>query len=195
MSTTRRDVTTLLQLVGDGDRPARDALFRVVEAQLRKRAKARMRQERPGHILQTTVLIDDAFVKLVGARAMTWQNRSQFYRCAAQVMREILVDEARRRAVEKRGGGQRPVSLNHVADPVARRGLDPLTLLAVHEALNKLTLKLPELMQIVELHVFGGWQLREIAEEILHLPYGTIKRKWHLAKAMLHREIGGTDDA
>lgn len=195
MSTPGNDVTALLHLVGNGDRPARDALFRLVEAELRMRAKARMNHERSGHNLQTTILIDDAFVKLIGERSMTWQNRSQFYRCAAQVMREILVDESRRRAAEKRGGGQRLVSLDDVADPLAR-GLDPPTLLAVHQALNKLAAAFPELMQIVELHVFGGWKLKQIAEEILRLPYGIIKRKWRMAKAMLHREMNGdTDDA
>lgn len=193
MPTAQKDVTALLHLVGNGDRPAADALFRLVEADLRKRAKARMSHERPGHLLQTTVLIDDAFVKLIGARTMTWENRAQFYRCAAQVMREILVDEARRSAAEKRGGGQRLVSLDHVAAPIARRGLDPVTLLAVHEALNNLAATLPELTQIVELHVFGGRPLKQIADEILRLPYGIVKRKWQLAKAMLHREM--YDDA
>jgi RNA polymerase sigma factor (TIGR02999 family) len=187
----KNDVTTLLQLASGGDRQAQDDLFRLVEGELRKRAKARMSHERPGHLLQTTLLIDEAFVKLVGNRGANWQNRSHFYRCAAKVMRTILVDDARRRAAGKRGAGNRSVSLDDVPDAVAGPGLDPVTLLGIHEALNNLAVTDPELIPIVELHLFGGWDLKDIAQDVLHLPYGIVKRRWRMAKALLHRQISG----
>jgi RNA polymerase sigma factor (TIGR02999 family) len=190
------DVTTLLGLAVHGDQFAQSELFRRVESVLRKLAKARLRHEQPAHNLQTTVLVDEAFMKLVGDQEMIWENRAQFYCCAAKVMRQILVDDARRRAAKRRGGGERAVPLDTVPEPVERRALDPFTLLALHEALTKLAGAYPDLIQIVELHHFGGWDLQQIAEEILHLPYVTVKRRWQRAKAILHRALsGGADDA
>jgi RNA polymerase sigma factor (TIGR02999 family) len=189
------DVTALLHLAGGGDPEARNALFRLVESELRRRAHARLKRERPGHDLQTTVLIDEAFLKLVGTADLRWEDRSQFYCCAAQVMRQLLVDYARKRDAEFRGGGIAPAPLDQVTPPVDRKTLDPLTLLALDEALTKLTAEHPDLMQVVELHHFGGWELKDIAEKVLHRPYGVVKRQWRLAKALLHREIsGGSDD-
>jgi RNA polymerase sigma-70 factor (ECF subfamily) len=194
MSVLKPDVTTLLGLAAHGDRQAQDELFRQVERELRSRAHARLRRERAQHDLQTTALVDDAFLKLVGDRQMAWENRSQFYCCAARVMRQILVDDARLRAAQKRGGGERPARLHRSADLVDRTCADPLTVLALHEALTKLAEQYPELIQIVELHHFGGWDLKDIAEDILHLPYIAVRRRWAMAKALLHREIGGGDD-
>ena len=122
------DVTTLLGLANRGDEAAKEALYRLVEAELRKRAHARLRQERPPHGLQTTVLVDDAFLKLIGGQNLTWENRAQFYCLAAKVMRQVLVDEARHRAAVKRGGAV-PVPLDSVPDPVDHAAADPLTLL------------------------------------------------------------------
>jgi RNA polymerase sigma factor (TIGR02999 family) len=196
MSRPPTDVTTLLGLASRGDRQAQEELFRLVEGELRTRAKALLRRERPTPSLQTTVLVDEAFVRLVADRDQSWENRSGFYCCAAKVMREIIVDEARRRAAEKRGGGEPPVSLDGVPDLVDWRSVDPLSLLVLHEALGNLAGPYPQLVQIVELHHFGGWQLKDIADEILHIPYPTVKRRWQKAKALLHREIsGGAHDA
>jgi RNA polymerase sigma factor (TIGR02999 family) len=195
MSRPATDVTTLLARAGRGDRQAQDELFRLVEAELRQRAKALLRRERPTANLQTTVLVDEAFVRLVGDPDRNWENRSRFYSCAAKVMRDILVDEARRRAAEKRGGGEAPAPLDRIPDLVDWRSVDPLGLLALHDALGKLAGPYPQLVQIVELHHFGGWQLKQIAADILHIPYPTAKRWWQKAKALLHREIsGGTND-
>jgi RNA polymerase sigma factor (TIGR02999 family) len=191
MSRPPTDVTTLLGLATRGDRQAQEQLFRLVEAELRTRAKALLRRERPTPNLQTTVLVDEAFVRLVADSEQNWENRSRFYCCAAKVMREIIVDEARRRAAEKRGGGELPAPLDGVPDLVDWRSVDPLSLLVLHEALGNLAGPYPQLVQIVELHHFGGWQLKEIAEEILHVPYPTVKRWWQKAKALLHREISG----
>jgi RNA polymerase sigma factor (TIGR02999 family) len=194
MSAPQTDVTTLLGLAAQGDRHAQDKLFRELEKELRSRARARLRRERSPHDLQTTALVDEAFVKLVGDREMTWEDRSQFYCCAARVMRRILVDDARQRNAQKRDDGKRPAALHRVPDPVDRSSPDPLTLLALNEALTKLAKLYPELMQIVELHHFGGWDLKEIADDILHVPYITVKRKWAKAIALLHREMSGGDD-
>src|SRR5262249_5369675 len=138
MPTPRPDVTTLLCLAGGGDRHAQEELFRLVEGELRRRAKAYMRNERPGHDLQTTVLVDEAFVRLVGEDNMTWENRSQFYALAAKVMRQMLVDDARQRAACKRGGGDQPVPLDRVPELADRTATDPLTVLALDESLTRL---------------------------------------------------------
>ena len=191
-----QDVTTLLRLASGGDRQAKNELFRLVEGELRRTAQASLSQERPGHSLQTTVLIDEAFQRLVGGPGRTWEDRAQFYRCAARAMREILVDHARQRAAGKRGGGARPGSLDQVPEPADRKPLDPLTLLALHEALDKLAVTNPEYSQIVELHHFGGWELKQIAEEVLSVSYKTVKRRWRMAKVLLYRELcGDADDA
>jgi RNA polymerase sigma factor (TIGR02999 family) len=196
MSTPATDVTALLGLASRGDRQAQEELFRLVEGELRQRAKAALRRERPTASLQTTVLVDEAFVRLVGDSDQTWENRSCFYRCAARVMRETIIDEARRRSAAKRGGGETPAALDGFPDLVDWTCVDPLRLLVLHEALTNLAGPYPELVQVVELHHFGGWQLKEIADEILHVPYPTVKRWWQKAKALLHREIsGGADEA
>src|SRR5271170_6841319 len=111
-------ITALLSLAARGDKSAQEELFRLVEGHLRRQARAYMRQAQPTHLLQTTVLIDEAFVKLVGDQEILWENRSHFYCFAARVMRQFLVDEARQRGADKRGGGVPPLPLQSVADPV-----------------------------------------------------------------------------
>lgn len=194
MSTPQPDITTLLVQAGRGDRQAQADLFRLVEGELRKRAKARMRREGTPSNLQTTVLVDEAFLRLVGDQHLNWESRSQFYGFAARVMRAILVDDARQRQADKRGGGDRPAPLDRVAEPAAAADADPLTLLALDEALTRLGESSPELLQVVELHHFGGWDLKQIAEDILHVPYVTVKRRWQKARALLHRDLSGGDD-
>jgi RNA polymerase sigma factor (TIGR02999 family) len=194
MSLSELDVTTLLTLANQGDAQAKAALYRLVEGELRKRAHARMRHERPPHELQTTVLVDEAFVELVGDQNVKWQNRAQFYCRAARVMRELMVDEARRRTAEKRGGGIQPAQLDGIAEPIDWTAEDPFTVLALQEALTGLASSDPELAQIVDLHHFGGWDLKQIAEVILHIPYTTVKRRWLKARALLYRALSGGDD-
>jgi RNA polymerase sigma factor (TIGR02999 family) len=196
MTPPQPDVTTLLGLAGRGDARAKEALFRLVEAELRRCAAGHMRRERHPHDLQTTVLVDDAFLRLVGNRGVTWESRSQFYCLAAKAMRQILVDEARRAAAQKRGGGARTVQLEQAPEPAALGSIDPLTRLALDEALTELARTHPELEQIVELHHFGGWDLKQIADDVLHVPYPTVKKWWTRAKARLHRALyGNTEDA
>jgi DNA-directed RNA polymerase specialized sigma24 family protein len=106
-------------------------------------------------------------------------------------MRQMLVDDARQRAAAKRGGGEQPTPLNSIPEPANRADSDPLTLLALHEALTRLAEEYPELVQVVELHHFAGWELKQIAKDVLNVPYSTIKRRWQRALALLHREING----
>jgi RNA polymerase sigma factor (TIGR02999 family) len=194
MSPAEPDVTTLLGLANQGDARAQAALYRLVEGELRRHAQARLRHERPPHELQTTMLVDDVFIKLVGDQSLTWQNRAQFYCLAARVMRELLVDEARRRTADKRGGGAAPADLDGMAEPVDRAATDPATVLALQEALTALAATEPDLAQIVDLHHFGGWDLKQIADDILHTPYTTVKRRWQKARALLYRALSGGDD-
>jgi RNA polymerase sigma factor (TIGR02999 family) len=189
MSPPPSDVTRLLRLVSSGNQQARDELFRLVQDELRKRAHVYLRQERKDPSLQTTVLIDDVFLKLTADQAIDWQDRAQFYRLAARVMRQLLVDRARERDAQRRGGGVQPAPLDQVAEPLAGRASPPLSLLIVDEALTKLAQTDPELAEMVELHHFGGWELKQIAEDILHIPYKQAKTRWQLAKAWLRREL------
>lgn len=183
------DVTTLLRLAGAGDRQACAELFRQVEGELRQRAHAYLRRERPDQGLQTTVLIDDVFLKLVGNPNTSWQDRAQFYRFAARAMRQLLIDHARQRNARDRGGGAGPAPLDQVPEPGAEAACDPLDLLALDEALTKLAAANPDLAEIVELHHFGGWDLKQIAEEILRVSYKRAKTRWQLARAWLRREL------
>jgi RNA polymerase sigma factor (TIGR02999 family) len=194
MSAAWSDITALLGLASRGDREAQAELYVRVEAELRRRARAELRHETPTPTVQTTVLVNDAFLRLVGDPDVSWADRSEFYCCAARVMRMLLVDAARRRLAERRGGGSRPAPLDDIAEPVDRRSPDPHHLVALHEALDKLAGPYPELIQLVELHYFNGWELKQIAQDILHVPYVTVKRRWARAKALLYRELAGGDD-
>jgi RNA polymerase sigma factor (TIGR02999 family) len=196
MQSPQPDITTLLRLAAEGQQEAREELFHLVQGELRRQAKARLRREQLAHNLQTTVLVNEAFVQLVGDQKIGWESRTQFFCFAAKVMRQTLVDEARHRAAGKRGAGMPPIPLERVADLTDRRGPDPLTLLAVHEALDKLAEQSPELVKVVELRYFGGWELKQIAQDVLGVPYPTVKKWWQRAKALLHRELSkGDEDA
>jgi RNA polymerase sigma-70 factor, ECF subfamily len=186
MPTPQPDVTTLLCLAKDGDKCAQDELFRLVEAELRRRAKACLRRERPSHDLQTTVLVDDAFVQLIRSNNVTWENRSHFYATAAKAMRQILVDYARQRAAAKRGGGDQPIPLDHVPEPFVWNPSDPLVVLPVDEALTKLAEHYPELVQVVVYHLFAGLDLKQIAS-IQGVPYSKVKHRWQRALAHLRQ--------
>jgi RNA polymerase sigma-70 factor (ECF subfamily) len=188
MATLQPDVTTLLCLAGGGDKHAQDELFRLVEAELRRRAKAYLRRERPGQDLQTTVLVDDAFVHLIGDKDVSWENRSHFYASAAKAMRRILVDYARQRAAAKRGGDDYHVPLDNVPQPASRAPLDPLFELALDEAATRLAEHHPELIQVFELHYCAGWNLKQTAE-ILGIPYSTVKQRWERVRGHLHDEM------
>jgi RNA polymerase sigma factor (TIGR02999 family) len=179
------EVTQLLIDWRNGDRSAVDKLMPIVYGELRRLARHYMDRERPGHTLQTTALVNEAYCKLLDHRQIQWQNRTHFFAIAAQVMRRLLVDHARTRRYAKRGGGARAVPLDEVALVTEERAD---VVLAVDAALSQLaTLDLRK-SQIVELRYFGGLTTEETADVLGVAPI-TIKREWLKAKAWLQREL------
>ena len=179
------DVTQLLIAWTNGDQAARDQLMSVVYEELHRLARRYMRRESPGHTLQTSALVNEAFLRLVDQRNVHWQNRSHFFGIAAQMMRRILVDYARGRKYAKRGGGARALSLDEGLIVSEERSAE---VVAVHEALEELAKFDPRKSQIVELRFFGGLTIDETAE-VLGVSPGTIMSDWTMAKAWLRREI------
>jgi RNA polymerase sigma factor (TIGR02999 family) len=157
----------------------------LVYDQLRKLARAYMARERVGKTLQATALVNEAYVRLMKEKAHVWQNRAHFCAIAAGAMREILVERARARAAQKRGGSRVRVSLENVR--AANEGT-PVDLLALHEALERLAKQDSQLARIVELRFFGGLTVEEVAES-LDISPATVKRAWSMAKAWLKREM------
>jgi len=178
-------VTQLLLQASAGDQQAVDALFERVYGELRGLAKNYLRDERPDHTLQATALVHEAYVRLVGSDQIEWQNRAQFFSIAAQVMRHILVDHARRYSADKRGSGERKLSLDEAISFAAERDVN---LVALDEALKALTLLDEEQSRIVELRFFGGLSIKEIAS-VLDISETTVSRKWNTAKLWLHDQI------
>ena len=184
-STSRNDVTELLVAWSNGNQAARDQLMGVVYDELHRLARRYMRRESPDHTLQTSALLNEAFLRLVDQKNVHWQNRAHFFAIAAQMMRRILVDYARSRNYEKRGGGARALSLDEGLIVSDARNEEVVN---VHEALERLTEFDPRKGQIVELRFFGGLSIEETAE-VLGVSPGTIMRDWTLAKAWLRREL------
>lgn len=181
------DVTDLLVDWGNGNEAALSQLMPLVYEELHRLAARQIRKESPGHTLQTTVLVNEAYLRLIDQSRVRWQNRAQFFGIAAQLMRRILVDHARKRRYLKRGGGAETVELEEAAAVSPERSAE---VVAVDDALNNLATLDPRKSQIVELRFFGGLSIEETAE-ILKVSPGTIMREWTLAKAWLHREISG----
>ena len=181
----RTDVTDLLVDLGRGDQDALNKLMPLVYDELRKLAGRHLRHERPGHTLQTTALVHEAYLKLVDQKNANWQSRVQFFAAAAQVMRHILVDYARSRRAFKRGGGYCRLSLDEAVLSSEEKDADLLTL---NEALDGLAAIDPQQSRVVELRVFGGLTVEETAEALGVSPR-TVKRDWSMAKAWLHRQI------
>jgi RNA polymerase sigma-70 factor (ECF subfamily) len=178
-------VTGLLAAWSDGDRSALEKLLPLAERELHQIAHRYMSRENPGHTLQTTALVNEAYLRLVGQKRTQWRNRAQFFAIAAQIMRRILVNHARDRAAGKRGSGAPEISLDEVAVVSDERTVE---LLALDDALDALT-KLDERKgQIVELRYFGGLNVEEIAE-VLSLHPDTVTREWTRSKAFLRREL------
>ena len=178
-------ITQLLERWSGGDSSALDELTPLVYAELRQVAAAYLRRERPGHTLQATALVNEAYVRLVGQRRGRWQGRKHFYGIAARLMRQVLVEHARRHGAEKRGGGRSAVTLGH-AEEVA--GAPEVDVLAVHEALERLAAFDPQQARIVELRFFGGLSIGEAAEA-LGVGHATVEREWGLARAWLRKEL------
>jgi RNA polymerase sigma factor (TIGR02999 family) len=178
------DVTGLLHDWQRGDAAALDRLLPLVYDELRRVARARLRAERPGHSLQATALVHEAYLRLVGAGA-TPRNRTHLFAMAARLMRQILVDHARRRDARKRGGSVTMIALDEAvpAPPVAT-----VDLLALDEALTELTALDPRLCQVVELKFFAGLNIDEMAEALRVSP-ATIERDWTVSRAWLHQRL------
>jgi RNA polymerase sigma factor (TIGR02999 family) len=183
-----RQVTGLLRAWSDGDGPALEQLIPLVEAELRRLARAYMARERRGHTLQTTALVNEAFVRLVDARTVRWQDRAHFVGIAARLMRRVLVDHARSRGYQKRGGGAVRVTLTEDLAVVAKPAVD---LIALDRALERLAADDRRKARVVELRFFGGLSVEETAE-VLHVSSDTVKRDWRLAKLWLLRDLEGT---
>ena len=185
------DVSNLLRAWSGGDQNALEALAPVVYDELHRLARHYMRRERPGHSLQTTALVNEAYMRLVDYKRMRWQNRAHFFAVSAQLMRRILVDHARRHNL-KRGAGAQQVSLEEAAAVGAGKTTD---LVALDDALIALARLDPRKVQVVEMRFFGGLSVEETAE-VLKVSPVTVIRDWSTAKAWLYRELtGGTDDA
>jgi RNA polymerase sigma-70 factor (ECF subfamily) len=180
------EVSDLLADWGNGDQTALDRLIPLVYDELRHMAHRYMARESPAHTLQTTGLVNDAYLRLVDQKRTRWQNRGQFFGIAARLMRRVLVDHARSHAYEKRGGGAVHVPLDEGTMLSPERAAD---VLALDEALNQLTTIDPRKCQIVELRYFGGFTVEETAS-LLEISDVTVMRDWSLAKAWLRREIG-----
>jgi RNA polymerase sigma-70 factor, ECF subfamily len=180
-----RNITQLLAAWSAGDKAALDALIPIVYDELRRQASRYLRRERPGHTLQTTALINEAYLRLVDQKSMRWQNRAQFFGIAAQLMRRILVDHARAKHRAKRGGSDVRVSLTDATSITKDPDLD---LVELDEALTRLAEIDPQQSKIVELRFFSGLNVEETAAA-LNISAATVKRDWSIAKAWLHREI------
>jgi RNA polymerase sigma factor (TIGR02999 family) len=184
MSSPCNDVTELLRRWGQGDRRALDELMPLIYRELHKLAKRYMTRQEDGHTLQTTALIHEAYLKLGGA-GKDWQNRDHFFGVAAKAMRHVLVDSARARSAEKRGGEVRIAQLDEGANVAAGRAAE---LIALDDALTSLAAQHPRQAEVVELRYFGGLSVEETAKT-LNMSVETVARDWRFAKAFLRSSL------
>lgn len=183
-ATSPQEISQLLERSSNGNKEALDELMPMVYEELRRLARHYMRRERAGHTLQTTALVNEAYVRLVGYK-MDWQSRAHFIAIAAQAMRRILVERARKHGSLKRGGDAQKVSLDDAATVSPQRVEE---MLAVENALTSLEELDPRRGRIVELRFYGGLNVDETAQ-VLGISTPTVKREWRAAKAWLHRSI------
>ena len=185
------NVTRLLLDWGSGNQQALEELLPLIYNELRHLAHNSLYRERPGHTLQTTALVHEAYLKLIDQRDARWQNRAHFFAIAAQAMRRILIDSARKHAAVKRGRGGEKISL----DEAAGISLEPDTnLLALDEALTALAEIDPQQSRIVETRYFGGLTIEETAE-VMKLSPATVKREWTMARAWLYQALAGSRES
>jgi RNA polymerase sigma factor (TIGR02999 family) len=189
MSAATHEVTKLLKAWSDGDESALDKLMPLVHDELHRLARQHMRREKPGHILQTSALVNEAYLRLVDASQIHWQNRAHFFGIAARLMRRILVDDARRRHFDKRGGQMIQVALDEVMSVPQEQAAN---IVALDDALQTLATIDPRQSEIVELRFFGGMSIEETAE-FLHVSPGTVMRDWTFARAWLRKEMVGEE--
>ena len=185
MASESHDVTKLLRDWGNGNQSAADQLMPLVYDELRRLAHRYIRREKPGHTLQTSALVNEAYVRLVDQSKIQWESRSHFFGIAACLMRRILVDQARRRNFTKRGGGAIRVSLNE-GNAIAHE--QSASVMALDDALKTLEQIDPRKSRIVELRFFGGMSIEETAEALKVSP-GTVMREWTFARAWLRKEM------
>jgi RNA polymerase sigma-70 factor, ECF subfamily len=178
-------VTTLLLAWGDGDEAALEQLVPLVHRELRRLAQRAMAGERADHTLQPTALVNEVYLRLVDMKSFRWNDRMHFFALSARLMRRILVDIARSRRYQKRGGGAPTVCLDHITVAAPERGED---LVALDEALQRLAEFDPRRSQVVELRFFGGLGVEEVAE-VLNVSRHTVMRDWTLARTWLFREL------
>ncbi|MFN0086356.1 MAG: sigma-70 family RNA polymerase sigma factor [Blastocatellia bacterium] len=183
------EVTQLLQDWSQGDQEALDKLMPMVYVELRRMARRYMAQQSPGHTLQTTALINEAYLRLVNHQEKQWQNRSHFFAVAARAMRHILVDYARTRRAARRGGGAQVFPLDEAFVATDERAAE---LVALDDALEELVVIDPRKSQIVELRYFGGLSVEETAD-VLKISATTVMRDWSMAKAWLRRALDNRD--
>ena len=181
------NVTQLLVSWGGGNRAALEALTPLVHQELRRIAARCMAGERPGHILQATALVNEAYLRLIDWKDVQWQNRAHFFAVASRAMRQITVDYARSQAAQKRGGDAPVLSLDEQRLPVSDRAHE---LVALDQALTQLESLSERPARVVELRFFGGLSLEEAAH-VLDVSVGTVRRDWSLAQAWLFRELSG----
>lgn len=187
------DVSNLLRAWSEGDQNALERLTPIVYEELHRLARRYMRRERPGQTLQTTALVNEAYLRLVDYKRMQWNDRAHFFAISSQLMRRILVERARRRNL-KRGGGAPHVSLDEEVVMGGNRAADPTgNLVALDDALNALAQLDPRKVQVVEMRFFGGLTLEETAE-VLKVSAITVRRDLRTAKAWLYRELNGVTD-
>ncbi|MBC7911382.1 MAG: sigma-70 family RNA polymerase sigma factor [Pyrinomonadaceae bacterium] len=184
-SSSTSDITGLLIDWCEGDQDALEALAPIVEKELRRLAHHYLQQEHPGHTLQTTAVINEAYLRLINQNRVRWQNRAHFYGIAARIMRRILLNYARDQKRIKRGGGALQVSLSEVGIMTSEKSSE---LIALDEALERLAIIDERKARVVELRYFGGLSVEETAE-VLNVSEATINREWKMARAMLAREI------
>jgi len=184
----QHQITQLLAEWSDGNQSALDELYPLVYNELHRLARRYMSRERKGHTLQTTALINEAYVRLVDQRNVHWANRSHFFAISAQIMRRILIDHARRQAYAKRGGGAQQVSLEEVAAITPDQSVE---LVRLDEALKSLEEMDPRRSQVVELRYFGGLSNEEIAG-VLKVSENTVTRDWNMARAWLYQQLTGS---
>ena len=182
------EITQLLAEWSNGNQTALDKLYPLVYDELHKMANRYMKRERKDHTLQTTALINEAYVRMVDQKNVHWENRAHFFAISAQIMRRILIDHARRHHYAKRGGGALRVSLDETAIVAGDPASDMLLL---DEALNRLAEIDPRRGQVVELRYFGGLNNEEIAG-VLKISENTVTRDWNMARAWLYQELSGS---
>jgi len=182
-----QDITGMLRRWSDGDRDSLETLMPLVYAELRRQAAGHLRRERPDHTLQATALINEAYLKLIDQRHVEWQNRAHFFAIASQAMRRILVDHARTKKREKRGGDSFDIALDDLPQAAASepRSVD---LVVLDEALDRLAAIDPQRARVVELKYFSGLSVAETAA-VLNISVQKVERAWTIAKAWLHREL------